>query len=459
MRFRVLMSLLAFVLCLLPSHAKAAEQLQTAWIGEHEAFLVWYAKQKGWDKDAGLDIRMLRFGSGDKIVSRQGDYQWKIAGCGAVPTLMAASKGQFYVVGIGNDESDLNAIYVRPDSPILKAKGANPRYPDVYGSADTVRGKLILCPEKTSAHYLLSTWLHILGLKDEDVKIQNVLPGPAVDMYSKGFGDAVSIWAPATYTAAQKGYQIAASSPDCGIRQPILLLADREFADKNPEQVRAFLRVYLRVVDAMHSEGFDAFVQEYIRFNKTWNEKLMTREEAVEDLRAHPVFSLGEQITLFHPESGNLRNWLRGITAFYGRIGELSQEDVANLKAFGSLNASFRQGRQQNAFQTFFEKKRAAPTGTARFHKLSWLFQRAAFPATSASICGSDGTAEVRRTSCACMERPHSHAKGTPGSGRAMMSIAMTLRPSLSARDQMRPGACALTSPANAAPGPPPSKR
>ena len=64
MRFRVLMSLLAFVLCLLPSHAKAAEQLQTAWIGEHEAFLVWYAKEKGWDKEEGLDIEMLLFSSG-----------------------------------------------------------------------------------------------------------------------------------------------------------------------------------------------------------------------------------------------------------------------------------------------------------------------------------------------------------------------------------------------------------
>ena len=62
---------------------------------------------------------------------------------------------------------------------------------------------------------------------------------------------------------------------------------------------------------------------------------------------AHPVFSLGEQITLFHPESGNLRNWLRGITAFYGRIGELSQEDVANLNAFGFLNDSFLKGLQQ----------------------------------------------------------------------------------------------------------------
>ena len=49
----------------------------------------------------------------------------------------------------------------------------------------------------------------------------------------------------------------------------------------------------------------------------------------------------------FHPESGNLRNWLRGITAFYGRIGELSQEDVANLNAFGFLNDSFLKGLQQ----------------------------------------------------------------------------------------------------------------
>ena len=327
--------------------AKPLVPLRTAWLGEHETFLVWYAREKGWDKAEGLDLELLPFESGKNVIDEMQSSNWAIAGVGAMPALTASLSSRLYIVGIGNDESDLNAIYVRPDSPILKAKGANPRYPDVYGSADTVRGKLILCPEKTSAHYLLSTWLHILGLKDEDVKIQNVLPGPAVDMFSKGFGDAVSIWAPATYTAAQKGYQIAASSPDCGIRQPILLLADREFADKNPEQVRAFLRVYLRVVDAMHSEGFDAFVQEYIRFNKTWNEKLMTREEAVEDLRAHPVFSLGEQITLFHPESGNLRNWLRGITAFYGRIGELSQEDVANLNAFGFLNDSFLKGLQQ----------------------------------------------------------------------------------------------------------------
>ncbi len=341
MRFRVLMSLLAFALTLLPLPAKAAEQVQTAWIGEHEAFLVWYAKQQGWDKEEGLDLRMLRFGSGEKIVSRQGNYQWKIAGCGAVPALMSAQNNQFYVIGIGNDESQLNAVYVRPDSDILKTKGANPHYPNVFGSADAVRGKIILCPEKTSAHYLLSTWLHILGLTDADVKIQNVLPSPAVDMFAKDFGEAISIWAPATYAAEQKGFRPAALSPDCGVRQPILLLADREFADKHPEQVRAFLRVYLRVVDAMHKEGLEAFTHDYIRFNKSWASRLMTNEEALQDLKAHPVFALDQQVALFDPKAGDLRNWLRGVTAFYGRIGELSQEDIVNLNEFGYLNDSF----------------------------------------------------------------------------------------------------------------------
>ena len=346
MRFRVLMGLLAlaFSLCLTARPAVAAEQVQTAWIGEHEAFLVWYAKQKGWDKEAGLDIRMLRFGSGEKIVSRQGNYQWKIAGCGAVPTLMSARKGQYYVIGIGNDESEINAVDVRPDSPILKTKGANPHYPEVYGSADDVRGKIILCPEKTSAHYLVSAWLHILGLQESDVKIQNVLPAPAVDLFAKGFGEAISIWAPSTYAAEKKGFKLAANSPDCGIRQPILLLADRTFADENPEQVRAFLRVYLRVVNDMRERGFKAFVQDYIRFNKVWTNKLMSEEEAEEDLRLHPLFPLDEQIELFNPKRGNLRDWLRGITAFYGRLGELSQEDIESLNTFGYLNDSFLKG-------------------------------------------------------------------------------------------------------------------
>ncbi|MFR0875531.1 MAG: hypothetical protein ACLSHC_13745 [Bilophila wadsworthia] len=46
-----------------PARSASPIPMKTAWLGEHETFAVWYAKQKGWDKEAGLDLTMLRFDS------------------------------------------------------------------------------------------------------------------------------------------------------------------------------------------------------------------------------------------------------------------------------------------------------------------------------------------------------------------------------------------------------------
>ena len=52
-----------------PARSASPIPMKTAWLGEHETFAVWYAKQKGWDKEAGLDLTMLRFDSGKAIVA------------------------------------------------------------------------------------------------------------------------------------------------------------------------------------------------------------------------------------------------------------------------------------------------------------------------------------------------------------------------------------------------------
>lgn len=347
MKVRVLtvLLILVFSLCLTARPVVAAEQVRTAWCGERDAFLIWLAKQKGWDREAGIDIRMYHLGSDETSLSRQGGPQWDIAGCGIVPTLMSVRKGQFHVIGVGSDESKWNALFVRPDSPILKAAGTNPQHPDVYGSPDTVRGKTILCPEKTSARYLISTWLHIIGLKDEDVTIRVTPPGQALNMFSKGHGDAVYLEAPDTFVASSrigKGYSFITTAPECGISQPALLLADRTFADKHPEQVLAFLRVYLRAVTALYSEEFDP-VEEYIRFNKEWSNKTLTREKAVEEMSACTVFGLSGQVSFLSPQLGSFRALLSSLLSFLGRSGELSQEDISGLNTFDFLNDSFLQ--------------------------------------------------------------------------------------------------------------------
>ena len=165
-KIKSLLAVLALALLLAPAAQAAPAKLSSAWMGEHETFVAWYAKQQGWDKEAGLDLTMMPFDSGKNIVESLAAYDWAVAGCGAVPALTTPLSDYLYIIAVANDESANNAIYVRKDSPILGAKGTNPSYPNVYGSAVTVQKADILYPKSTSAHYLLATWLRILGLSE-----------------------------------------------------------------------------------------------------------------------------------------------------------------------------------------------------------------------------------------------------------------------------------------------------
>lgn len=189
MRFKTLFAVCALFGSLFQSSPSLSETLRTAWLGEHEAFLTWYAKEKGWDKEAGLDIIMLRFDSGKSLIENVRAYDWAIAGCGAVPAMQATMSDQVEVIAIANDESSANMILTRPDSPILAEKGFNPDFPNVFGTPESVKGKLILCPKKTSARYLLDKWLAALGLEEKDVKIEELEPTPALGAFKNGYGD------------------------------------------------------------------------------------------------------------------------------------------------------------------------------------------------------------------------------------------------------------------------------
>ena len=154
--FKVLTSSLAVVLFITFScaaFAAAPVKLRTAWLDEHEAFLVWYAKEKGWDKEEGLDIEMLLFSSGMAQLNALPAGEWVLAGTGAVPGMMGALRYGTYTIAVTNDESYTNALLLRPDSPILKTKGYNKDYPEVYGHPDDVRGKTFLITTMSSPHF------------------------------------------------------------------------------------------------------------------------------------------------------------------------------------------------------------------------------------------------------------------------------------------------------------------
>lgn len=320
-------------------------EFNMSWQPEHETFVVWYAKEKGWDKEEGLDFKLNYFDSGMAQLEALPAKTWVVGGMGGVPATVGALRYGTYVIGIGNDESETNAVMVRADSPIMKVKGYNPKFPDVYGSPETVKGKTILCTTVSSGHFALSKWLSVFGLKDSDVVIKNMDQAQAVAAFESGIGDAVVLWAPHLYNGLNKGWKVASNTKTAGGAQPIVIVADREYADKNPEQISKFLRVYLRGINAIKKEG-EKLLPDYKRFYKEWAGLEMTDEMARMDLVMHPVFTYEEQLKLFDSSKGKnqVEEWQLSILDFFTEQGRFKPEEKEKVLKTQYITDKFLKG-------------------------------------------------------------------------------------------------------------------
>lgn len=318
---------LAFVICLTAGIGGASslpqrKRIVTAWLPEHETFLIWYAVQQGWDRQEGLEVELKRFATGKDLL--QGADEWDMAACGAFSLLNAPSPQRFLVVGLGNDESLANVVMVRPGDPILKVKGFNAGYPSLLGHPADVRGRQIAYSASSSAQYLLARWLAAYGLTSRDVSARPLKTEEGIQSLADGKVDALVLWAPDFYGAEEHGLKVAATSRSVKARQPILLVARKNFAEKEPETAAAFLRVYLRAVRMMREESVANLVTSYKAFYREWAGKDMTDAEVIKDITIHPVFTLDDQLRLFDATRGRseVQQWLDAIIRFQEGIGD-----------------------------------------------------------------------------------------------------------------------------------------
>ncbi|MBP1738704.1 MAG: ABC-type nitrate/sulfonate/bicarbonate transport system periplasmic component-like protein [Deltaproteobacteria bacterium] len=322
--------------------AEKIVDLNTCWQPEHETFIPWYANQKGWDKEEGFKLKLHYFDSGMAQLEALPAKQWVLGGMGGVPMVVGAMRYGSYLIGVGNDESITNVVMVRADSPVMKVKGFNKQYPEVYGSPDDVKGKTILCTTVSSGHYAMSNWLKVLGLKDKDVVIKNMDQAQAVAAFESGVGDAVALWAPHLYNGLNKGWKIAADVKMCGAALPIILIGDKEYCDKNPEMVAKFLRMYFRGINAIKKEG-EKLLPEYKRFYKDWAGMEMSDDMAKKDLLMHPVFTYQEQLKLFDSSKGvsTVESWQQGILDFFTEQGRFKPEEKEKVMKTKYVNDKF----------------------------------------------------------------------------------------------------------------------
>lgn len=273
-----------------------------------------------------VEMKYMMFPSGPPQIEAMAAGEWDVGAIGTVPMMMASIRYGALMIGISNDESETNDLWVRPDSPLLKAKGANPKFPNLYGTAADWKGKKILCTTVSTGHYALSSTLKALGLKDNEVQIIQIEQGQAVAAFASGQGDILQMWAPFSYIAESRGWKKVSSGARAGAMIPGAIIVRKEYAEKNPEQVVQWLGIYMNMVAKM--KGDHAWGTE--RLHKYFNDYCgmeLSKELVAKEFELRPLFLPKEQVTLL-TDPAKAKAWMTAIAQFFVDQGRISKEEM-----------------------------------------------------------------------------------------------------------------------------------
>lgn len=297
-----------------------------------EAYIVWRLIDRGIAEKNDLDLEMIYFDSGGSQFEAFPANAWDIADTGGVPTLMGALRFDIYMIALSADDGYNNMIMVRPDSPILKDKGVNPKFPEVYGSPDAVKGKTLLVPIATSAHYAASGWLKAIGLSDKDVVIQNMEPGQVVAAFESGVGDMSCVWVPFSLTGLMKGWKLAADGAMTGASVPLVWVVGKKFGDENPDLIKKFMRLYFeettKYLNELQNDKAN-LVKEAKKFYKDWAGIDMDEKDMGLMMDFYKMFDLQANAELLNASAGQSQAFgmMKGVAEFFAENKRLTPEE------------------------------------------------------------------------------------------------------------------------------------
>lgn len=252
------------------------------------------ADQKGWFMDAGLEVEWITFPTGPAMVEAVASNSWDI-GITGVGGVLSGMIGQDCVILSGCREDSGNLmLWARPDSPIVKAgKGHHAFGPEVYGTVDTWRDAMVLCPSGTTLHILLSKTLEGFGLTTDDIRF-TIMDAPSANAaFLSGQGDVAATWSVLSLADDKKDF-VAVSTGTAAQTNLItnIIASPRAMGDPElKEAIEIFLRVYYESVDWCN-ENLDGEAAEYFVDFATYDGINTDYETAVKNLTTDPFMDL-----------------------------------------------------------------------------------------------------------------------------------------------------------------------
>lgn len=278
----------------------------------------------------GFDTETLVFVSGNTQNEALGADEWEAGVTGLPPAIFGGVSYNLKIIGFSVDDTVSPRFYVRPNSDILSVKGAVEGCPDIYGNADTWRGKQILCPTATSSHLMLVVVLEKLGLSESDVEIVHMDPSQALTAFKAGEGDVLACWPPIAYSV-EEDWVMAASGVATGEQIPIVVVASEKALTEKRDVVKSWLKQYYEHCESM--AGDMDKLAETLKVLELDNGLTIDDEGARKIVEERPLPSLSQQAELFAGEQGQTQAdeiVMKYVDIFVSE-GRISQEDREKL--------------------------------------------------------------------------------------------------------------------------------
>lgn len=305
----------------------ASEVLRIGTMPNNIGAPIYYAFENGLYAEAGLNVEVILFPTGAPINEALSAEQIDIAGSGLASVYGLASGDCSWLGDIDVTVGGMG-IYVRPDSPVLQNKGLIEGKPDMYGSAETIKGLTILGPLGTSAQFNAITWAQNFGLTGDDFTMLHMEFGPSLQAFKSGEADAIATSPPFVYQAEELGYVNAGSLMDAaGIQMMNGILARTKVVESRREDVKKFLEVTYSVVDKFYDDDqlvFDYSLDFYNRNGKEYTEDMMWKEIHDRDFYGKVEFSKANYA---------FGSTMVGMGDFYVKDGKIEASLAANIPA------------------------------------------------------------------------------------------------------------------------------
>ncbi len=308
--------------------------------GSHHGMISYMIQKLGGFKKAGINATIQVFGNGPVMVEATDSWDCGTYGIGGILTGIISK--DHYIIGAAARDYNTLDIFARNSSPIVKAGKTLSNYPNIYGTADTWKGKEVYVPSGTTLQYVLATGLSKFGLNTTDIKMIHMDVPSINTALIAGRAEVGALWGSfALDLQNSKDFTIVMCANDLGIQLPIAMVANpKSYNDPiKHAAIEKWMELYFATVDWINAseDNFNKAAQMFTEINEEQGIK-STIEQNAWILKHDCHYTLQENYDMYHKKSDDGRlsiyeKMCYDALLFFIKAGNYKPEDAQKFQA------------------------------------------------------------------------------------------------------------------------------